>query len=158
MLNKKNIVKLIFILSIIILVLIGSIYFYRKPKEIHKVYNGIIKDLKTNDIIGDSNIVLDINYQKGYIIKDFKFVDKLNGNINIDDKVYEIEGITILNDQINYIGATASENGNSKYYIFLLDNLESILLGEIGDDRFIKQIVAPAKDESDFNEIINKLP
>ena len=36
--------------------------------------------------------------------------------------------------------------------------MEFVLLGELGNDEFIKQIVAPAKDEHDFDEIIQKLP
>lgn len=153
MLNKK-----IFFTIIILVIISGSIYIYRKPTQIHKSYTGIIKDIKTDKIIGKSNISLDIDYMKIYKIKNFKSIDKINGLINIDNINYDIEGITVLNDNGNYIGATASKNGESKYYIFLLDNFKYILLGELGDDGFTKQIIAPAETKLDFDEILKKLP
>lgn len=158
MLNKKN--TSIFWIGIIIIVAIlaVSIYSYRKPTKIDKTYNGVIKDVNSNELIGKSNIKLNINYEKAYKIKIFKRIDRISGTINIDGKNYEIQGMTILNENGNYIGATASENNTSKYNIFILDNLEFILLGELGDDKFIKQIVAPAKDENDVKRIIQKLP
>lgn len=159
MLNKKRYKKVIWITILIILTIIGGcVYFYRKPVKVHKSYNGVIKDIKTEKLIGNVNIKLDINYQKAYTIKKFKCIDRLYGIINIDGKDYEVQGMTIVNKNGNYIGATASENNKSKYHIFLLDDLEFILIGEVENDEFIKQIVAPAKNESDFNKVIQKLP
>ena len=131
---------------------------YRKPIQVHKNYTGIVKDIKTDKILGKSNISLDIDYMKIYKIKNFKSIDRINGLINIDNISYDIEGITVLNDKGNYIGATASKNGKSKYYIFLLENLNYILLGELGNDGFTKQIIAPAETKLEFDEILEKLP
>lgn len=155
MLNKNK----LYIGIIVIVLLVGvSIYSYRKPELINKSYSGVIKDINSDKLVGNSNIELSVNYQKAYKIKQFKPIDRIDGNINIDGKDYEIEGITILNDEGNYIGATASKGSNSSYHIFFLDNLEFILLGELGNDEFTKQIVAPAKDENDFDRIIQMLP
>lgn len=131
---------------------------YRKPTQIHRSYTGVVKDIKSDKIIGKSNISLDIDYMKIYKIKNFKSIDRINGLINIDNISYDIEGITVLNDKGNYIGATASKNGKSKYYIFLLENLNYILLGELGNDGFTKQIIAPAETKLEFDEILEKLP
>lgn len=158
MLNRNKYLKIIFLIIAILIVLSGCTYAYKKPVKIHKVYNGVIKDIKSNELIGNSNISLDINYEKSYKIKSFNRIDRLYGTISVDDKDYEIEGLTVFNDKGEYIGATASENGESRYYIFFLDDLEFILLGELGDDEFVKQIVAPAKSEDDFDKIIQKLP
>ncbi|RDY29236.1 hypothetical protein CHL78_002710 [Romboutsia weinsteinii] len=158
MLNKKKYIKILFLFLAIFIVIGGFTYAYKKPVIIHKVYNGVIKDVKSNELIGDSKINLDINYEKAYKIKNFNSVDRLYGTITIDDIEYEIQGITVLNEKNKYIGATAIKNGESKYHIFLLEDLEFILLGELGDDEFVKQIVAPAKNESDFDRIIQKLP
>lgn len=159
MLNKQKNIKRVYIGLILIMVTLGGIiHFYRKPIKVEKSYNGVVKDIDSNELIGDSKIKLNVNYEKAYKIRQFKRIDRINGTINIDGKDYDIKGITILNEKGNYIGATASENNKSKYQIFLLDNMEFVLLGELGNDEFIKQIVAPAKDEHDFDEIIQKLP
>ena len=159
MLYKKIYTKIFFSIIILVLVIItGFIYMYRKPTQIHRSYTGVVKDIKSDKIIGKSNISLDIDYMKIYKIKNFKSIDRINGLINIDNISYDIEGITVLNDKGNYIGATASKNGKSKYYIFLLENLNYILLGELGNDGFTKQIIAPAETKLEFDEILEKLP
>lgn len=156
--NKKYIKVIVFFAIIIFIILIGCIYSYRKPIELYKSYNGVVKDIKADKLIGNSNIKLDVNFQKAYIIKKFKRVDRIYGTINIDNKDYDVEGMTIINEKGNYIGATVSENNKSKYYIFILDDFEYILIGEVADDEFIKQIIAPAKNETDFERILQKLP
>lgn len=157
MLYKKIYIKIFFII-IILVIITGFIYMYRKPIQVHKNYTGIVKDIKTDKILGKSNISLNIDYMKAYKIKNFKSIDRIDGFINIDKISYDIEGITVLNNKDNYIGATASKNGENKYYIFLLENLKYILLGELGDNEFTKQIIAPAETKLDFNDILNKLP
>lgn len=154
----KKIFFFIFFISVLFFIILGFIYMYRKPVQIHKSYTGLIKDVKTNEITGKSDITLDINYTKACKIKNFKSIDSIDGSINIDNIDYNIEGITVLNDKENYIGATASQNGKSKYYVFFLENLEYILLGEFKNDEFVKQIVAPAENELEFDRILKKLP
>lgn len=41
--------------------------------------------------------------------------------------------------------------------MFFLDDLEYILLGEIENGEFVKQIVAPAENELDFERILGKI-
>ena len=158
MLIKKIYTKIFFIILVLAIIISGFIYIYRKPIQVHKSYTGIIKDIKSDKITGKSNITLDINYTKAYKIKNFKSIDSIDGLINIDNIDYNIEGTTVLNDKENYIGATASQNSKSKYYIFFLEDLEYILLGEIENNEFVKQIVAPAENELDFERILKKLP
>lgn len=154
---KKTYTKIFFIILALIIITSGFICIYRKPVQIHKSYTSIIKDIKSDKITGKSNITLDVDYTKAYKIKNFKNIDSIEGSINIDNIDYNIEGITILNDKKNYIGATASQNGKSKYYVFFLDDLEYILLGEIENGEFVKQIVAPAENELDFERILGKI-
>lgn len=158
MLIKKTYTKIFFVFLVLAIITSVFIYIYRKPIQVHKSYTGIIKDIKSDKITGKSNITLDINYTKAYKIKNFKSIDSIDGSINIDNIDYKIEGTTVINDKHNYIGATASQNGKTKYYIFFLEDLEYILLGEIENDEFVKQIVAPAENELDFERILKKLP
>ena len=114
MLIKKTYTKIFFVILVLAIITSVFIYIYRKPIQVHKSYTGIIKDIKSDKITGKSNITLDINYTKAYKIKNFKSIDSIDGSINIDNIDYNIEGITVLNDKENYIGATASQNGKSK--------------------------------------------
>ena len=88
MLNKQKNIKRVYIGLILIMVTLGGIiHFYRKPIKVEKSYSGVVKDIDSNELIGDSKIKLNVNYEKAYKIRQFKRIDRINGTINIDGKI-----------------------------------------------------------------------
>ena len=115
-------------------------------------------DLSTEEIAPNIEIKIEGNYEKAYMIKKFKLISRLSGAIIINDVEYELFGIKILNTDIgDYIGATAYENGESKYIIYILDDFENIILSELGDTSFISTTVAPATNLDEYQIILDKL-
>ena len=124
----------------------------------NKTYTGVCMDLSTEEIAPNIEIKIEGNYEKAYMIKKFKLISRLSGAIIINDVEYELFGIKILNTDIgDYIGATAYENGESKYIIYILDDFENIILSELGDTSFISTTVAPATNLDEYQIILDKL-
>ena len=52
MLNKQKNIKRVYIGLILIMVILGGIiHFYRKPIKVEKSYNGVVKDIDSNELI-----------------------------------------------------------------------------------------------------------
>lgn len=140
------------ILSIIIIVIISSIYIYnlRKPIHVHHVFKTGLT--VKNDAIVTNNIEIEINgdiAKTDFIAKKKIFRKDLKGTITINGKDYVLNLSNLGDYSHNLFWGDVTDTRYS-YMAFISNDLNTIYLSQ---DKEKYYIAAPAKTIDDYKQI-----
>jgi len=160
----KKISKSIYILVPIIIVILISLigmYNYRKPVTLHKVFNDAIVVKKSNkEMLKKTTIEINTKLHRGLYrgsILNFNvnFINRLDGEIIIDNKTYIFEGFTEKSDLNNIIGSAFEKNQSrlDGFMVKMID-LDTIIL--VGTGKNLYNVVAPSKTIEDYQHALDE--
>lgn len=142
---KKITKKNIFIILISAAVFVGFISFnnYKKPIEVHKVFNNAVtRKPSSNDGLKKSTIEINAKLYRGKYrgsILNFtaRLTNELEGQIIIDNKEYYFNGFTGKSELINIIGSVYEKNDNTQaLFMVRMKDLDSIELLGVGTNDY----------------------
>lgn len=143
------------LLSIIVVVIISSIYIYnlRKPIHVHHVFETGLT--VKNDAIVNNNVEIEINgdvAKTDFIAKKKIFRKDLKGTITINGKNYVLNLSNLGDYSHNLFWGDVTEVNDTRYsyMAFISNDLNTIYLSQ---DKEKYHIAAPAKTIDDYKQI-----
>lgn len=148
-------IKLILLVFVII---IGASFFainsIRKPVKINKEFNDAIISENHKDIKKLTNVRIDAEYYKWKAVKGH-LINHLTGKLYIDEEEYNFSAVEVGEAPNKYLFGTVKREGKDVLYLYMLDNMKTVFLGETEFQYFI---AAPAATIEEYLKIKSKLP